>query len=1300
MRNVSLTLCFLTTFSGIALAQTEHELLFAHFGDGESGGGRIISQFILLNPHKTLEAQATITIRDDDGKPLGGMDLNGQILSNGTLDVTIPASGMSVLTTDGEGPVTVGSATVISDKPLTGIINFSGAFGAAGVGASVRQPGFVAAMIRNATTNTGFAIMNPGTTDVTVDLQLIDKEGNLLAKANETIPTMGHLARFFSDIPWQPEPGVTLDLSAFEGLIKGTTSPGQQIAATVIQTRPNQFITMPVGSLTQVGASELLFAHFGDGESGGGRIISQFILLNPHKTLEAQATITIRDDDGKPLGGMDLNGQILSNGTLDVTIPASGMSVLTTDGEGPVTVGSATVISDKPLTGIINFSGAFGAAGVGASVRQSGFVAAMIRNATTNTGFAIMNPGSTDVNVSVDLQLIDQDGNLLAKAAVTIPMMGHLARFFNDIPWQPEPGVTLDLSAFEGLIKGTTSPGQQIAATVIQTQTSEFVTMPVGPLPPVTITVTSAANGGPGSLRRALLDVNPGDIITFDPNVFPSNNPTTITLTSGLPEISQGSLTIDASNAGVILDGSEMTDPELRYGLHILSNSNTIRGLQIVGFPEAGITLEQGASHNLIGGDRGIGTGPLGQGNLISGNGSFGIALLDEGASFNTIQGNYIGINLDGTETWGHTRDGINCGSANYNLIRDNVIGGNESAGINLSFVADGHNTVTANIIGTDASGETPLANQWGVLVEHTSHNVIGPGNLIAHNRQTGITFWEDTPYNTVTQNSIRDNGDERSPNRLGGQGVNVTGASDARKASPLIFEFDLQAGSVTGLACANCIVEIFSDSSDQGGIYEGQTVAGGTGFFTFSKGAAFTGPRLTTNATDPNGSTTEFSRHTQAASGILSIQEDNAFAKLRLQTKPSGELADSGISLKFGELWALDDELRVSLLEEVTTLGVKRYETIYHEVEPPINWSSGSEFFISALADGLIDDLAAHGIAVNYELLFWDKDGHAMGKELSTPRFKTEEQVQDFLEYIRFIVRHFKGRVQSYTLWSEPGQCGDIQIKCVEALDYINLARQAIPVIRQEDPQAKVVLAPVVLYFGRDWLFTVLNSDLVQLFDVIAWHPFYGAAPDIEFFGNYYYDYPSIIGNIKETASANGFQGEYWGHDIGWWITGDPNKPDDQPWESHTEPQARKYLARVTIMHLGLDLGVGVDGMLSLERSFYPIMRNLTTAMAGTSPISLAVKIESEETNIMSFGFMLPNGDRLFALWTDDAAVDDDPGTGSTLTFSGLSAQRVVGIDVLNSFEQELITETENSNLVIRNLLVKDYPIILRLIR
>jgi hypothetical protein len=38
------------------------------------------------------------------------------------------------------------------------------------------------------------------------------------------------------------------------------------------------------------------------------------------------------------------------------------------------------------------------------------------------------------------------------------------------------------------------------------------------------------------------------------------------------------------------------------------------------------------------------------------------------------------------------------------------------------------------------------------------------------------------------------------------------------------------------------------------------------------------------------------------------------------------------------------------------------------------------------------------------------------------------------------------------------------------------------------------------------------------------------------------------------------------------------------------------------------------------------------------------------------------------------------------------------MGIDVLHGFEQQMITSEEDGNLVIRDLLVRDYPIILRL--
>ena len=71
-----------------------------------------------------------------------------------------------------------------------------------------------------------------------------------------------------------------------------------------------------------------------------------------------------------------------------------------------------------------------------------------------------------------------------------------------------------------------------------------------------TITVTSRADSGPGTLRQALLDAENGDFINFDDKIFPPTNPTTIYVNSELPLISQGDITVDASNAGVILNGS------------------------------------------------------------------------------------------------------------------------------------------------------------------------------------------------------------------------------------------------------------------------------------------------------------------------------------------------------------------------------------------------------------------------------------------------------------------------------------------------------------------------------------------------------------------------------------------------------------------------------------------------------------------------------------------------------------------------------------------------------------------------
>ena len=37
-----------------------------------------------------------------------------------------------------------------------------------------------------------------------------------------------------------------------------------------------------------------------------------------------------------------------------------------------------------------------------------------------------------------------------------------------------------------------------------------------------------------------------------------------------------------------------------------------------------------------------------------------------------------------------------------------------------------------------------------------------------------------------------------------------------------------------------------------------------------------------------------------------------------------------------------------------------------------------------------------------------------------------------------------------------------------------------------------------------------------------------YGASPQYDYYRQYYYDYPSIVEEIKNVASAHGFKGEY----------------------------------------------------------------------------------------------------------------------------------------------------------------------------
>jgi len=187
---------------------------------------------------------------------------------------------------------------------------------------------------------------------------------------------------------------------------------------------------------------------------------------------------------------------------------------------------------------------------------------------------------------------------------------------------------------------------------VISTPTTSASLTPRGK----TIYVSNANDSGLASFRYALTVAQEYDTIIFNPNIFPPDNPMRIFINSELPRITKGHITLDASNAGVILDGSNIEDDKI-FGLIISSDYNKVMGLQIVNFRNIQAVYVEGGAHNQIGGDRNQGLGPVGQGNLISNNG-VGIQLLSIGGG-NVITGNLIGTELDGFTPMGNAAIGI-----------------------------------------------------------------------------------------------------------------------------------------------------------------------------------------------------------------------------------------------------------------------------------------------------------------------------------------------------------------------------------------------------------------------------------------------------------------------------------------------------------------------------------------------------------------------------------------------------------------------------------------------------------------
>jgi len=427
--------------------------------------------------------------------------------------------------------------------------------------------------------------------------------------------------------------------------------------------------------------------------------------------------------------------------------------------------------------------------------------------------------------------------------------------------------------------------------------------------------------------------------------------------------------------------------------------------------------------------------------------------------------------------------------------------------------------------------------------------------------------------------------------------------------------------------------------------------------------------------------------------------------------------------------------------------LGLKWIRIGYHD--DPVNWhwveKVKGRLEVDAEADAAVTHAVENGVDVVLSLGFGNRLYTQEDPVRKLPQLwewyyenpappTTPEALEGWANYVRFMCRHFKDRVKVFEVWNE-WNCDLYWGGVTSVADYLAVARVAIPIIREECPTAKVMLGSVAGFCHgmASWtaeklaeevrgaslpsLLLAATRELAGDVDIIGWHPFYQTDPN----SSGALSYRADVQAFKAWAAEQGFKGECACTEYNWGA-GYPVPAEPYWWGKCvcSEIEKSKYVARLSTLHTALnmgsffcevwannayplDLGLMRRTFFSSPASFfqpqaaYYVMRNLSTALDGLRPDDeFFIRVEGVHEAVEVCGLSRP-GEKVVALWLTGRAADECAGLPARITIEGLF-KSVSGYDCMNGVTQALQSSHTNGVTVIDGLLVKDYPILLRL--
>jgi len=342
--------------------------------------------------------------------------------------------------------------------------------------------------------------------------------------------------------------------------------------------------------------------------------------------------------------------------------------------------------------------------------------------------------------------------------------------------------------------------------------------------------------------------------------------------------------------------------------------------------------------------------------------------------------------------------------------------------------------------------------------------------------------------------------------------------------------------------------------------------------------------------------------------------------------------------------------------------------------------------------------------------------------------------QLEGYLNYVRFMVKHFKGRVRYFEVWNEWGP-----FSYEEGKRYARLLKVALPVIHEECPEAKVIPAsPGWIQFmpdraehGFSFFKALADEGLLSRVDVLAFHPFYDPSQEDRFLANFVTDFHEF----QRFARASGFKGnEYFASE--WdFFTAYPHSdlPSYNDRENHSEMQKAIYSSRLSTLfaHLGivnfwnetLQTMMTMRGLSLFRNNFsnevvcptqpeiiYYMFRTLATVFEGAigadAPVNFSevreVFLPSNNTGriVEQYGFRRGR-ELLVAFWRPGLAAEigkDFVSVTVDVSVKSPTARQATLIDVLNGTETPLNVSRLGNNLLIAKVHAESWPRILRI--